>query len=268
MAGRFSRRQALLFGAACGASCLLNPVVIPVVAAWFVICAFRRKLQIKRVTMFFGTAALTAGVITAPWAIRNYFALGSPILTRSNFGLELHISNNGLTTADLERNLRGPYFRVLHPFMSESERAKVRALGEVAYQKSKEEQALRWIASHKQKFLALTAERTWLFWFPEMGRRWQWVFEACLTLSALGGLALLFRRRHPFAWFAAAALAAYPAVYYVIQASARYRFPIEPILFLLAAYLAGEMVKRARGTASRAERWVRLDDGTIAFPEA
>jgi hypothetical protein len=248
----------------------LNPVVIPVVAAWFAVCAFRRRLQIRRVALFFGAAAVTAGIITAPWAIRNYFALGSPIWTRSNFGLELHISNNGLTTADLERNLRGPYFRVLHPFLSESERAKVRAIGEVAYQKLKKEQALRWIATHRQQFLALTAERTWLFWFPEMGRRWQWVFEACLTLSALGGLALLFRRKHPFAWFAAAALAAYPVVYYVIQASARYRFPIEPILFLLAAYLAMEIVNRVRRNRrrSRAGRWVQIDDGTIAFPEA
>jgi hypothetical protein len=63
------------------------------------------------------------------------------------------------------------------------------------------------------------------------------LFEAALSPLALCGLALLFWKRYAFAWVAATAAVAYPAVYYVIQSTGRYRFPLEPILFLLAASL-------------------------------
>ena len=109
--------------------------------------------------------------------------------------------------------------------------------GEAAYQRSKQRQALAWIASHKRRFLLLTAERFRLFWLPNMRRSWQSVFEAALTLLGLCGLAFLFWKGYAFAWVAIAALVAYPAVYDVIQVSPRYRLPLEPILLLRAASL-------------------------------
>ena len=57
------------------------------------------------------------------------------------------------------------------------------------------------------------------------------------TLLGLCGLAWLFWKRYAFAWVVIAAFVAYPAVYYVIEVSGRYRFPLESILFLLAANL-------------------------------
>ena len=239
-AEQFTKSDGAAVGCAAGFAILLSPVLIPVMALWSVVTAVLFKQQLPRILWFFGVAGLCVVSILAPWAIRNYVALGSPIWTRSNFGLELQVSNNDMMTADLERNTHLPEFALLHPHAGGGERAKVRMFGEVAYQRAKQQQAVAWIAANKQRFLLLTAERFRLFWLPNMKRRWQTMFEAALTFSGLCGLILLFWRKHAFAWVAGAALAAYPAVYYVIQVSPRYRFPAEPILFLLSAYPLAE----------------------------
>jgi hypothetical protein len=75
-----------------------------------------------------------------------------------------------------------------------------------------------------------------LFWFPTLVRRWQTEIEAALTLAACGGLVLLIFSQHPFAGLIAPVLIAHPAVYYIILVSPRYRFPLEPFLFLLSAH--------------------------------
>jgi hypothetical protein len=236
-AAQFTKAEGAVFGVAAGFGCLLSPGLIPVLAAWSIASVVRYRRQLRRVLAFLAVAAVCVLSILAPWAIRNYRVLGSLIWTRSDFGLELQVSNNDIVTPDLERNVRLPEFALLHPFSGAGERAKVRMAGEVAYQRSKERQAFAWIASHKRRFLLLTAERLRLFWLPDMARPWQSVLEAALALLGLCGLALLFWKRYAFAWVASATLIAYPAVYYVIQVSPRYRFPLEPILFLLAASL-------------------------------
>jgi len=240
---RFTKSEGMAFGIAAGFACLLNPALIPILVAWSLVSAVRYRPQWRRVLVFIAVATVSVLTVLAPWAIRNYKELGALIWTRSNFGLELQLSNNDDMTASFDVNAWLPKF--LHPLTTVSERAKVRMLGEVAYHRSKQTQAFAWITSHKQRFLLLTAERFRLFWLPAMKRRWQSVFEAALTLMALCGLAVLFRRKASFAWTLTAVLAAYPAVYYVIQASPRYRFPIEPVLFLLAANLFFSILGRA-----------------------
>jgi hypothetical protein len=249
-AARFTKSEGAAMGVVAGFGCLLNPALIPVLAAWSIASAVRYRSQLRRVLAFLAVAGALGLLVLAPWAIRNYRALGSLIWTRSNFGLELQVSNNDAMTSDEERNVRMPEFALLHPFAGAEERAKVRISGEAAYQSSKERQALAWIASHKRRFLALTAERFRLFWLPHMLRPWQSGLEAALTLLGLGGLASLFWKRHAFAWVATGALVAYPAVYYVVQVSGRYRFPLEPILFLLAANLLAGTLRPALAKVS------------------
>jgi len=183
-------------------------------------------------------------LVMTPWAIRNQRVLGALIWTRSDFGLELQVSNNDLLTADLEHNLHLPGHAMFHPFTGAAQFARVQRLGEVAYGRAKEQQAFAWIASHPRQFLLLTVERFRLFWLPDMRRSWQSVLEAGLTLLGLCGLGSLLRNRYEFAWGAVAVLAAYPAVYYLIQVSPRYRSPVEPILFLLAGHFCASVASR------------------------
>lgn len=236
-AAQFSKSEGAVFGIVAGFGCLLNPVVIPVLAGWSFASAVRYRQQLRRVLVFLAVVVVVVLSIMAPWALRNYRALGALIWTRSDFGLELQVSNNDMMTADLERNVRMPAFATFHPFRSARELAKVQSVGEVAYGRSKERQAFAWIASHKRQFLLLTIDRFRLFWLPSMRRPWQSMFEAVLTLSGWCGLALLIWKRHWFTWVVIPVFVGYPAVYYVIQVSERYRYPLEPVLFLLAASL-------------------------------
>lgn len=232
---KFTNIEGVAFGVTAGAGCILNPALIPVLAAWPLASIVIYRRQLRRVLAFLVVSAVCVLSVLAPWAIRNRAALGSFIWTRSNFGLELQVSNNDVATADLERNVRMKQFKDNHPFSSDSERAKVRSAGEVAYQYSKERQAFAWIATHKEKFLLLSIERVRLFWFPGMRRVSQSVFLSALTILGLSGLAILFKKRCASAWVLGLPLAAYPLVYYIIQASPRYRFPVECLLYLLAA---------------------------------
>jgi hypothetical protein len=242
----FTTREGVAFGTAAGAACLVSPVLIPVLGAWFVVSAVRFRRRLSHVIRFASVSTLCCLVILAPWAIRNYRALGALIWTRSDFGLELQVSNNDFATPSLDRNVAMPEFKLMHPFMGEGELKKLQAAGEVNYERAKLREALAWIASHQARFLALTAQRIRLFWLPEMLRRWQTVGEMLLTVGAVIGLALLFRERHQSAWIFATAIVVYPLAYYVVQSSPRYRFPLECLFFLLAAKTAAVLLTAIR----------------------
>ena len=234
-AASFTRSEAAALGLTVGVGCLFNPVLIAVLLARSVLTIVRFRNRWPRVVAFIAVATACTFLVLAPWAIRNHRVLGSFIWTRSNFGLELQVSNNDLAGPEMERNVDAPDFLLMHPSKSAKERDKVRRMGEVSYQRAKMQQALAWITSHKRRFLLLSVERFRLFWVPGMERPWQTAFEAALSLLGFAGVAVLFWKRYPSAWIFGAALAAYPAIYYIVQGSHRYRFPIEDVLFLLAA---------------------------------
>ncbi len=135
-------------------------------------------------------------------------------------------------------------------------------LGEVAYNRSKQQEAVAWIASHKQRFAVLTIERAWLFWFPRMQRKVQTVCEAIVSLLGFCGLVLAFHRRLLIFWICLPAFTLFPAIYYIVQASPRYRFPIEPLMFLFAAAMVDAVRKPGRATS------VRVCTAPIGWPAA
>jgi hypothetical protein len=155
--------------------------------------------------------------------------------------MEIHLSNNSLLTANEEVNFDMPAFARMHPTLNPVERAKVKRLGEINYMRLKKQQAVSWITTHKRRFLELTAERFRLFWIPEMKRPFQSIGEAALTILGLTGFVLLFRSRHRSAWIFAALLILYPAAYYLVMVSPRFRLPIESFLFLLSVYCVFRM---------------------------
>lgn len=236
MRHRFTKREGMLCGIAIGLGCLLNPAMIPPMLGCLIVCAIRYRRRLKRIFPFFLLVSLGFVATVTPWAIRNYEALGAPIWTRSNFWLEFNLSNNNLLTADEDRNFLLPGYALMHPTISPVERAKVKRLGEVAYNRTKRKQVLSWISTHKARFVKLTVERFRLFWIPRMKRLPQSVAEALLTILGLMGLVLLFRAKAPSGWIFCALVVLFPPVYYLIQATPRYRLPLEPFLFLLSGY--------------------------------
>jgi hypothetical protein len=262
----FTAHEGVAFGLTAGVACLLSPVLIPVLAAWSIVSGVHFRAHLRRVLAFVAISAVCSVLVMTPWAIRNGRAVGAFIWTRSNLGLELQVSNNNFTTPDEEANVRTSAWAKLHPFTNSEERAKVRALGEVAYERNKRQQALEWINSHKLAFLRLSAERFRLFWLPVMLRRWQSAFEVALSLMALAGLFLLFLERNASAWIFGSAMAAYPAIYYIIEVSPRYRFPLECLLFLLSAksvafaLVAASRLKPAGRFSLNSSAWLGTSD--------
>jgi hypothetical protein len=67
-------------------------------------------------------------------------------------------------------------------------------------------------------------------------------------LGLLGTAVLARERKSPEVWLVVGALALFPLAYYLIHALERYRFPIEPLLLLAAAWL---LLRWRGGAASK-----------------
>lgn len=183
---------------------------------------------------------VVAGVVVAPWAIRNWVVLGTPGVIKSNIGLELFFGNNPYSTGGGIDKERGQALAALN----EEEHAYYEGLSEKAYFDYLGKKALDWIRTHPARFVQLSAKRLWYFWGkfpssgPEMWSRYsgvQLVWYVPIALLALYGFWHSVRRRLDFVpiWLF---LVVYPISYYVTHVQLyRYRYPVEPFLILLAA---------------------------------
>jgi hypothetical protein len=227
-------------GAACGIAAAVatsfSPNTILILGLWFICaCIWFSKNRVA-VVRYFGTACLIVLVALAPWIIRNRIVLGSWVLTRSNFGLNLQLSNNSVATSDTEFNTRNRAWEVLNPNTNPEENRKVKQLGEVAYNEAKKQQAIQWIRSNPKRFLELTLERIALFWFPQMLFLPQTIEMDSMTLLAIAGLVRLWKARPQIALMLSRACIAYSSVYLIIEVSSRYSFPMEGFLLIFASY--------------------------------
>jgi hypothetical protein len=247
---RFSLRGGITLGLFSGALCLLNPAVMQVLAGCYLFGMLRFAKRRKELSIFMATVAAFMILFLSPWAYRNHEALGKAIWTRSNFGLELSVSNNDYASAQYEVNVLSPDSP--HPLTQKKENDRVRQMGEVAYNQAKQKEAVSWIRSHPGRFAQLAMQRCLFFWFPLMKRWWQTIAEALITLFAIAGLLGLFMKKHPAFWMLLAILVFYPAVYAFVAVGPRCRLPIEPILLLIAScfcvYLWRTLEKRRKRT--------------------
>ena len=108
--------------------------------------------------------------IQAPWAIRNWREFHAFVPTRSNFGLELRISNRPESFALMEDNVSHGVMRRFHPGLNEDEARQVAEQGEMAYTRAQMADAHAEIRRDPARFLRLTGERFWRFWLAPSRR--------------------------------------------------------------------------------------------------
>lgn len=173
-----------------------------------------------------GLAPLLAAfaAIQAPWAIRNWMEFHAFVPARSNFGLELRVSNRPESYALMEDNVSHGVMRRFHPGLNEDEARKVAAQGEIAYTRSEMADARAEIRRDPARFLRLTGERFWRFWLAPSRRFKTTAVSAAITLLGLLGLCLL--PANPGIRLTWLILVTYPLVYYFIQVDARYTYPL------------------------------------------
>jgi len=210
-------RAWIFCGAMWGGAAMLNPALLaplPFLAA----LTARRHRSWRRAAALVGVCMLCM----TPWTARNYLRFGSLIPVRDNFwpeaffgnvSFELHPSGNSML---YQREGEAAFVRDLHARLVER------------------------LKSHPREFGSRTQARIWNFWSQpgQFG-----VFPFLLLLVSIGGLFLAWRARREWKAFVCV-LAIYPLPYYLTYTFARYRHPIEPLMFLLASYAISTLFSR------------------------
>jgi len=201
-------------GAVWGAGVLLNPALaapLPMLA----LDALRQTRCWKGLAIMIFICIL----IVSPWTIRNYRAFGKIVPVRSNFWPEVYFGN-----ADFS----------LHPTGNS-----------MVYQREGE---MAFAADLKGGMLKLWREQPVAFWrrsrkrvitFWTLPKRLQ-PYPLILALLSVGGIFQAWRKGKRWIGFASVLLL-YPLVYYISYTFARYRYPIEPVMYLLALYFLSQI---------------------------
>jgi hypothetical protein len=221
---------------------LLAPNFLLIPTLFFLVEGWWRLGERRRILRCGLTLLGVVLVAVAPWLVRNYVVLGGFVPLRSNLGLELAAGNrpgaNGYTYTE--------GFHAMHPFYSAAERERLIRVGELAYMKDKQRQALAWIATHPGGFAWLTLRRAWLFWFTP-DESWYTVdcrlrltarIYGVLGLATLAELLRLLWRGHPAGRLLTCTLLGVGLPYFVTHIEMRYRLPIVGLSALLTCNLA------------------------------
>ncbi len=202
--------------------------------------AFRRA-GLRRYLLTACLEFAVALLCLAPWALRNEMALGSPIATRSNFGIELRVSNNDEATPDQRVNyIRGVYGR-FHPLQNAGEALKVRQLGEVRYNQLAVQHTETWIAGHLERFAELTAGRFAYFWFYPDPSKIKALWGALTAILGLIGLFLVWQHCWEAGLTTSLMLFFYSAPSYLVHVGARQRYPVDWLLTVFSVYAVSQI---------------------------
>ena len=231
-----SGRQGALLGAVTGIGSHFSPLVLPMVllAVGAALLSSRPVIRVRRA---FGLAFVASLLLViAPYTIRNRVVMGSTFFIRDNLGLELAVSNGDRARPTAEANAMKGAAMDDHPFISGKVAARVRSMGEVAYNRARMREALQWIQSHPRDFLQITAQRAGYLALPHSPREYQRLIAALLSIGMLGGLVLLYRSGgRTTAATAAGAWLGYQGIYLFVQHDLRYVYPMLWVQSLVAA---------------------------------
>lgn len=258
------------YGLLWGFALLSNPAlgaVLPLLLGWLAY----RELRDPQAGAQFARPALALGVAVlccVPWTIRNYAEFHRVIPLRSNFPFELWIGNN---------EVFDPHSPDINARVTRYEQARLYGrLGETAFMQEKWDVATEFIRTHKRLEVRLTWWRFLSFWLGSFRplqdfRRAETWLQGVLVLSLLTGLGsgigivVLWRRRSPCTFPAAAFILAFPLVYYITHASLRYRHPIDPIVLILTAVAIVDARRKTLQPASSARGEIPPRPGAAAI---
>lgn len=183
----------------------------------------------------------------APWLIRNQRIFDKFIFIRDNFGAELRLGNG--PGAD------GTWMEYLHPTQNVYAMRKFQAMGELAYIAMRKQQALDFIKADYVRFAGFCLKRFIYYWAgpPKATQPW-WMNDAKNSLFLASsvlmfwGLGRALRWSKPGAWLLCWLILCYPATYYLVYCTPRYRVPIEPEMAILVVFLLTEAGKRTNAS--------------------
>ncbi len=240
------------FGLTWGLIALSNSTLLlffPVCVLWMLGAPDQTRFAFRKQLVQASVACLLLIACLAPWIGRNWLVFHAVIPMRSNFGAELYSSlledHNGFelgTTIPL-----APHDPKL---------LRYKALSEHAFVHDQMLRSEHYLASHKERFAKLAAIRFYFFWVstPHVDtppfQEWVRVESYCFaSLAGLMGLALALWNRVEGAGLLAWSFVLLPLPYYLVNASARFRHPLEPLIVIFGVYLFQSATKRSAGHA-------------------
>jgi 4-amino-4-deoxy-L-arabinose transferase-like glycosyltransferase len=220
-----------LLGALSGLTVLTDSTMalyLPFLFLWILVAW---RVHSSRLIVSVTVWGVAAGIVASPWMIRNWLVLGSPMLLKANFGMELFIGNvPGASITDMRQKFAA---------LQEKDPDSGNGWSEIAYYRYLQNKALEWIQEHPLSFLSLTARRIFHFWLLNPAQGWEsrlrLIFFSPLIVLALCGVRHAGGRRWQLAplWLF---LLIYPMPYYLAHVNhGRYSYPVEPLVLLLAA---------------------------------
>jgi 4-amino-4-deoxy-L-arabinose transferase-like glycosyltransferase len=249
MRQRNDLRAWLGYGALWALGVLINPSILslfPFFVAWLVWEAHRADIAWTKPV---AAALLLFAICMVPWTVRNHRVFGKFIVLRSNFGLELWLGNNPKVT-DTSAQWQ-------HPSSDPVEAAKYVRMGEIAYMAEKEHEAASYMRAHPADTLNMIFRRFEMNWLAfsdspvdvwingDRNTRIFLALNCLLSIGCLFGVLAVQRARLPEAALFAMTLLIFPAVFYLTHSSLRYRFPIDPIMLVLATGAAAHLLSLA-----------------------
>jgi len=231
---RLNLRAAAVLGVWSGLAVLLSPAMVSILAAFVLVGAFRfLKVSPRQYVRFVAVLGMVAALVISPWPIRNAIRLGSPIWAKDNFGILMIASYHPGAAWDVFGN--EAFIERTLPSWQPSAALKLKAAGEVAYDKALGRQAMQWIRSNPGTAAQLLGLRAFHFWFPPGQNLAHTALEWSLTLVSPIGLYLLYFRHRAGALLILGIWLCYPPLYYIVLWSSRYRYPINWTIVLTAA---------------------------------
>ncbi|MEM7540450.1 MAG: glycosyltransferase family 39 protein [Pseudomonadota bacterium] len=239
----------LALGALIGLQTLLEPVVLSVIAVTLVWTVWVRTIAWKHLAL----VVVAAGVLVAPWLLRNYQTFDQFVFVRSGLNFQLVVGINEKHGIHPNRNI---------------EQARLFAqLGEVEFMALQGEIFQRYIAAEPRQFVLKCAERVGEFWVGAWSdyhniANYYWInqklpalkhlLHGLIPLFACAGLTVLWRRDKQLFVLVAAIFVCYPVVFYLTTVQPRHRFAIEPMALVVAAcFLHHFLLARLRGERPR-----------------
>jgi hypothetical protein len=211
----------------------------------------RRRPWIRQLAIAAGTIALAV----APWTARNYLTFHRWIPLRSNFPFELWLGNNEV----LDPHGRDIMARVT----AYGEVRRYVQLGETAFMREKWQKATEFMRTHPQLELWLFRRRFTATWtgsadpiidFRDASSpfiQFLYLANALAGIGAGAGILVLCAKRSQYAFPVSMFPLVFPGLYYVTHTSLRYRYPIDPMVMLLAAAAVAAVVQHGHGARER-----------------
>jgi hypothetical protein len=240
------------YGALWAFSAMVNPCVLSVLPFLGLWAIWPLRDQLTRALRVGLAAAMIFVAGIAPWSIRNYVVFHKFIPFRSNFGLELWLSNSP--------EVPDTFAGFLHPTEDPKEAAKFARMTEIPYMEEKQSEALGFMRTHPRDTMRFFFRRfadnwlgiwdaprdMWRFMPPSM--RLTIIWNCLFSLLSFAGALFAYRTRSEAALPFASVMLMFPVVFYVTHTSGRYRYPMDPIMGILTvfaiAYPLAQLSKR------------------------